>query len=313
MSSISKLRNRRLLIALALLSVYFVWGSTYLALRFGLDGFPPLTLNGIRFLLAGIVMYLLLRLRGAPSPTRRQVWNATRMGVLLLVGGVGGMGLALQAGIGSGVAATAAAAIPVWSALAGGFFGSWPARREWIGLGVGLVGVLVLVQEGDFQASPGGLALAVLSPLVWSIGAVWGSNRDMPKGAMSATVQLLTAGPALLVIGPLLGERIDSVPSSSSILSLLYLTVFGSIVAYTAFVFLLKSVRPALATSYAYVNPLVAVALGLTLGGEIITGPIVIALPLILAGVGLVATSKERRPAKPRTRHANEPITETAA
>jgi drug/metabolite transporter (DMT)-like permease len=285
----------KLLLLLALLSVYFIWGSTYLALRFGLEGFPPFLLNGLRFIIAGALIYPLSRLNGAVRPTRRQVWNATRMGMLLLVGGVGGMTLALQAGIGSGLAATAAAVIPVWTAVAGGFFGQWPVRREWVGLGIGLAGVVILVQEGDFQASALGLFLAVAAPLSWSIGSIWGSNREMPSGLMSAAVQLGTAGIVMLGIGLAMGERLSAAPGAKAALSLAYLVVFGSIVAYTAYVYLLDNVRHALATSYAYVNPVVAMALGLTLGDEVVTGPVVIALPLILVSVALVAAEGRSR------------------
>ena len=288
-------RGTRLLVPLALISVYFIWGSTYLALRFGLEGFPPFLLNGLRFTIAGALVYPLARLSGAARPTRTQVWNAARMGMLLLVGGVGGMTLALQAGIGSGLAATAAAVIPVWTAVTGGLFGQWPVRREWVGLAIGLAGVVILVQEGDFQASAFGLVLAVAAPLSWSIGSIWGSNREMPSGLMSVAVQLGTAGIAMLGIGLAMGERISAAPGTKAALSLAYLIVFGSVVAYTAYVYLLDNVRQALATSYAYVNPVVAMALGLTMGDEVVTGPVVIALPLILVSVALVAAQGRPR------------------
>jgi drug/metabolite transporter (DMT)-like permease len=283
------------LTVLSLLSVYFIWGSTYLALRFGLEGFPPFLLNGLRFTLAGALVYPLARLSGASRPSRSQVWNAARMGTLLLVGGVGGMTLALQAGIGSGLAATAAAVIPVWTALAGGLFGQWPHRREWTGLAAGFVGVVILVQEGDFQASAVGLIFAVLAPMLWSIGSVWGANRRMPSGLMSAAVQLGTAGVLMSLIGLSIGERITVVPDPEAMIAFAYLAVFGSVVAYTAYVYLLDKVRNALATSYAYVNPVVAIALGLTLGEETVTGPVLVALPLILLAVGLVATEGRAR------------------
>lgn len=292
-------REPRLLVAASLVSVYFIWGSTYLALRFGLEGFPPFILNGLRFLLAGAVMYLVLRPRGAAAPTGRQAWNAGRMGLMLLVGGVGGMTLAIQSGIGSGVAATAAAVIPVWSGLAGGLVGQWPVRREWIGLATGLGGVVVLVQEGDFRATVIGLLFALIAPLLWSVGSVWGSRREMPEGLMSPAVQLLAAGAAMLVIGLAAGERIGSAPPARSLVALAYLVVFGSIVAYTAYLHLMRAVRPALANSYAYVNPVVAVVLGLTLGQESITGPALVALPLILVGVGLMVTAKQRQAREP--------------
>ncbi len=290
----TSVRPQRALVGSALVAVYFIWGSTYLALRFGLEGFPPFILNGIRFVAAGGVMYTILRFRGVPAPSRRQWWNAIRMGSLLLVGGVGLMTIAEDLGVGSGIAATAAAVIPVWSALIGGFFGQWPGRREVIGLAVGLAGVLVLAQEGDLRSSVAGLMLVVLAPVLWSFGSVWGARLDMPPGFMTPASQLLSAGMVMLIAGPLAGERMTAIPTGAAWLALLYLTVMGSIVAYTAYVFLLRSVRPAMATSYAYVNPVVAVILGVTMGAEIISGPILVALPLILVGVGLVASAPSR-------------------
>ena len=303
-----------LLVVLALAAVYFIWGSTYLALRFGLEGFPPFLLGGIRFIIAGSLMYTALRLRGTPPPTRRQWWNAGRMGVLLLVGGVGSMTVAESVGVGSGVAASAAAAIPVWAALVAGSFGQWPARREWIGLVIGLVGVIVLLQEGDFQANKLGVVLVIVGPVLWAFGSVWGSRQEMPDGFMAPASQLLVAGVVMLIGAAIRGERITETPNATSWLALAYLILIGSMVAYTAYFYLLKTVRPALATSYAYVNPLVAVVLGLTLGAEIITGAVLIALPLILAGVGLVATARRNSAAaRPRSfRRARSPLEEAA-
>jgi drug/metabolite transporter (DMT)-like permease len=275
----------------ALTAVYFIWGSTYLGLRFGLRGFPPLLLNGFRFLIAGGMLLLVLGLRGKLSATPRQVWNAARMGLVLLIGGVGLVTVAESLGVGSGIAATAVAVIPVWAALIGGFFGNWPHRREWIGLAIGLVGVLVLAQEGDFRASPGGMALIIVSPMIWAFGSVWGTRLDLPDSSTTTTVELLTAGIVMSILGPLLGEGINGKPPAEAWVALGYLAIMGSIVAFSAYIYLLKTVRPSLSTSYAYVNPLVAVVLGLSLGGEEISGPVFIALPLILAGVALVATS----------------------
>jgi len=284
----------------ALAAVYIIWGSTYLAIRFGLEGFPPFLLSGIRFLVAGVLMYAVLRFRGAPAPTRRHWWNGARVGLLMLVGGVGLVTMAEDAGVGSGVAATAVAVIPLWAALVSGLFGSWPARVEWVGLVLGFGGVIVLAQEGDFGSNPVGMALVVIAPILWAIGSVWGSRLELPQPAMATAIQLLVAGSAMVVLGPLRGERISEVPQASAWLALGYLIVFGSIVGYTAYVYLLRTVRPALATSYAYVNPVVAVVLGVTLGSEVLTGPALIALPLILAGVGLVllAARKPRRAQK---------------
>jgi drug/metabolite transporter (DMT)-like permease len=286
-------KSSRTAVFASLVAVYIIWGSTYLALRFGLEGFPPFTLNGLRFVIAGTIMYVVLRMRGSAPPTRRQWWNAARMGSLLLIGGVGLVTIAENLGVGSGVVATAAAAIPVWAALVGGSFGQWPSSREWIGLAVGLTGVIVLLQEGDFRVSTPAMLLVLAGPLLWAFGSVWGKRLEMPEGLMAPAAQLLSAGVVMLIIGPAMGERMSAVPGAVPLLALAYLIVMGSIVAYTAYVYLLQTVRPALATSYAYVNPVVAVALALTLGAEIITGPIFIALPLILAGVGLTAVRRK--------------------
>jgi drug/metabolite transporter (DMT)-like permease len=297
-------RNSTALMVAALIAVYFIWGSTYLGIRFGMEGFPPFLLNGFRFLVAGVILMVILQARGTATATRRQWWNAGRMGILLLVGGVGLVSLAERLGVGSGVAATAVAVVPVWIALISGLFGNWPRGREWIGLGIGLLGVLILAQEGDFQASPAGMALIAISPIIWAFGSIWGTRLDLPGSSMTTAIQLLTAGVVMTLLGPLLGERIVAPPPPVAWVALVYLAIFGSLIAFSAYIYLLKTVRPALSTSYAYVNPVVAVALGLTLGGETVTGPVLIALPLIVVSVILVAG---------RRRDREEPTTELRA
>lgn len=289
------LPNRRLVIG-ALGALYFVWGSTYLAIRFGLEGFPPFLLNGIRFLIAGALMLMLLRRRF--SATRAQIVNAAKIGTVLLIGGTGLVTVAEDAGIGSAVAAAAIAVTPVWVGVSSGIFGEWPGRREWTGLAIGLAGVLILAREGDFQASPLGLALIIIAPMVWSFASVWGTKVDLPDPLSNAAIQLLAGGVSMGIIGLVIGERITTPPSAVAWAGVLYLATFGSLVAFTAFVYLMHTVRPALATSYAYVNPIVAVILGVTLGGEHLSGAVFFALPLILASVALVATKGKSKPAR---------------
>ncbi len=274
---------------LALLAVYLIWGSTYLGLRLGLEGFPPFLLNGFRFLVAGALMVLFLRWRGRLRATPTQVWNSARAGALMLVGGVGLVTLAEHHGVGSAVAATAVAIIPVWAALIAGAYGNWPRRTEWVGLAVGLAGVLILAAEGDFRSSPSGMLMVVVAPMIWAFGSVWSTKLELPEPMTSASIQLSTAGVVMTVVGLAIGERVVSPVPAVAWGAFVYLAIFGSLVAFTAYVYLIHTVRPSLATSYAYVNPVVAVALGLTLGGETITGAIFIALPLILAGVAIVA------------------------
>lgn len=287
-------KGTRALTVAALVAVYFIWGSTYLGLRFGLEGFPPFLLNGFRFLMAGVILFSLLRIKGQARATRRQWWNASRMGIMLLVGGVGLVTIAEDLGVGSGVAATAVATIPLWSALISGLYGDWPHRREWLGLAIGVAGVLVLAQEGDFQASPLGMSMLVIAPIVWAFGSIWGTRLDLPGPSTTTAIELVSAGLLMTAVGPLLGERITEPPSMIAWAALLYLAIMGSLVALTAYIYLLRTVRPSLSTSYAYANPVVAVVLGITLGQEVITGPVLLALPLILIGVALVATTRSR-------------------
>ncbi len=283
------MRRTRLPVVAALTAVYLVWGSTYLALRFMVDGFPPLLGNAIRMTVAGGLLYPWLRLRGAAAPTRRQWGYGFAVGTALFLGGVGLVTIAEDVGVGSGVTATAVAMVPVWAALISGFFGQWPTRREWVGLAIGLAGVVLLSREGDFQGAPLGLFLIVISPIFWAFGSVWSKYVDLPDGLMSSTVQMIGGGVVLAVTGFAFGERLPASPSAASVIALIYLIGAGSIVAFTAYAYLLRTVPAPLATSYAYVNPVVAVILGITIGAEQVTGQVWLALPIILTAVALIA------------------------
>jgi drug/metabolite transporter (DMT)-like permease len=284
----------RWLIGLALFAVYLIWGSTYLALRYLVEEFPAFVGNGIRFVVAGFAMFVFLRRRGAPAPAGRDWWSAAQVGALLMMGGVGVVALAEARGVGSGLAATAVAAMPLWAALWSGLFGRWPNRAEWLGLAIGLTGVIILSQEGDFAGNALGIALMVAAPISWAFGSVWSQRITLPPGAMATAMEMTTGGVILLIVGFGRGERFEAFPDLNGWLALVYLITLGSIVAFTAYMYLLNTVRPALATSYAYVNPVVAVLLGVTLGSEVLSGQALIALPLILGGVALVAIAKDR-------------------
>lgn len=286
--------RNRWLIGLALFAVYVIWGSTYLALRYLVEEFPPFIGNGIRFVVAGFAMLLYLRRRGAPSPSGREWWSAAQIGALLMMGGVGLVALAEARGVGSGLAATAVAAMPLWAALWSGLFGRWPNRLEWLGLAVGLTGVVILSQEGDFSGNALGITLMIIAPISWAFGSVWSQRITLPTGAMATALEMATGGVILLIVGFVRGERFEGVPALDGWLALIYLITLGSIVAFSAYMYLLNTVRPALATSYAYVNPVVAVLLGVSIGSEVLSGQAVIALPLILGGVALVAAARDR-------------------
>jgi drug/metabolite transporter (DMT)-like permease len=151
--------------------------------------------------------------------------------------------------------------------------------------------VLILATEGDFRSSPVGMVMVLVSPIIWAFGSVWSTKIDLPDPMSSVAVQLSTAGVVMTVIGLGIGERVATPVPAIAWGAMIYLAIFGSLIAFTAYVYLIHTVRPSLATSYAYVNPVVAVVLGLTLGGEVITGAVFIALPLVLAGVALVAVA----------------------
>ncbi|MCC7450278.1 MAG: drug/metabolite exporter YedA [Anaerolineae bacterium] len=284
--------NKRTLVIVALLTVYIIWGTTYLAIRYALESFPPYLMMGIRFVIAGGGLFAFLWLRGATMPTLRQWRSAAIVGILLYVGAMGSVAMAEQS-VSSGLAATLVATSPVFAMLFSLLWGGRPVRREWIGVALGILGVALLTFEGDLRANPGGIALMVFAPLCWSLGSVWSKHLDLPKGAMGNAAEMLVGGVVLVPLGLLRGEQIASTPTPAALLALVYLITFGSLATMTAYMFLLKTVSPALATSYAFVNPAIALALGVLLGGERITGMALVALPIILIGVGFVALRKQ--------------------
>ena len=284
--------HNRMGVVLALLALYLIWGSTYLAIRVAIESIPPLLMAGVRFLLAGGILYLFLRLRGVTSPSRPQWAGSAAVGVLLIGGGMGGVSFAEQ-WVPSSVTAVCIATSPLWISLFAGLWGRWPVRTEWLGLGLGFVGVILLNLGSGLWANPLGAIILLISPICWAFGSAWSHHLPLPSGLMASAAQMLAGGGFLTLLGLLLGERITIQPTTQSILAFAYLIIFGSLIAYTAYGFLLRRVRPALATSYAYVNPLVAVCLGVVFAGERITILTVVAMVVILAAIGLITLGRE--------------------
>ena len=295
-NSVAATQPKRLVIGLSLLSLYTLWGGTYLGMRVALEGFPPLFVAGFRQLLAGIILYAFLRLRGAARPTRAQWLGAAVVGGLLLLVGNGGVVFAEQ-WVSSGLAALALGAIPLWAALFSGLFGRWPRPIEWCGLAIGFAGLVLLNLDNGLHANPLGAIVLLVAPLSWALGSILSQHLPSPKGLMASAAQMLTGGVMLFIVGTLLGERMTAFPGPRPLIAMIYLIVGGSLVGFTAYGYLLRNTRPALATSYAYVNPLVAVGLGVALAGEHITLIGVLAMFTILSGVVLVTMGKERRSA----------------
>jgi drug/metabolite transporter (DMT)-like permease len=279
--------ERRWLIPLALLSVYVIWGSTYLGIRIGLTGFPPFTLAALRFLAAGIVMYAWLRLRGVKPPSRLQWRNAAITGILLLLLGNGMVCFAEQS-VTSGVAAVAIASEPLFIALFLFAYRERPSRGEIAGLAVGFLGVIVLNSGGTMRAAPLAAVALLVATAAWAFGSIWSRRQDMPEGPMNVAAQMLCAAPALALVAWLTGEHLPAHPPTASIFAVAYLTVFGSIIGFSAYLFLVKHARPTLTASYAYVNPPVAVLLGALILGEHVGTAEIGGMLVILIGVAII-------------------------
>lgn len=284
----------RVLIPLALLTLYLVWGSTYLGIRLALESYPPFLLAGVRFLGAGVAMYAFLRWRGQAAPTRRQWRNAAITGVLLLGFGNGLVCFAEER-VSSGIAAVAVSSMPLFAAAFSGMYGQWPTRRETIGLLVGFAGVIVLNLGSGLSGERLGAVALLTAAMCWAFGSVWSRRQDMPAGPMNTAAQMLCASVALLGVGLVGGEALPAHPTTRATLALVYLAVFGSIVAFSAYLYVLKHARPALATSYAYVNPPVAVLLGVLLVGEHVGRYDLAGMAIILVGVAVITLSGQRR------------------
>ena len=298
MSSATTLPTRpNALLLPALLACYLVWGSTYLAIHLALPSFPPFFQMGTRFLAAGGLLMAWLLARGQALPSAMEWRNALVIGVLMLGGG---MGLTAQASvhIGSGLIATFIAVVPMLTCGWGLLFGKRPTRLELLGMAMGLVGVGLLVQEASFAAAPIGLLCITGATLAWSLGSVLSTTRlPLAKGPMGYASEMLCGGTALLLVSLALGEQPTWPPTAAATAAWVYLVVAGSLVAFSAYLYLLAHATPALATSYAFVTPLIALFLGVVLAGEVVTAHEWRACAVILLGVVciLVAGQKSRK------------------
>ncbi len=279
--------RQKWLVPLCLIALYFIWGSTFIGMKFAIESFPPFMMASLRFLVAGGLLYGVLRLTGAPGPSLTEWGGAAVVGTLLLSVGNAGVAYAQQ-WVDTGAAAMVIATVPIWVTMFSGLGGEWPHRREWLGIALGLLGVVILNLDGNMRASPLGATVLLVAAASWGFGSVLGKRLPLPSGSMSSAAQMLAGGAVLAVVSWLHGEKMTATPTADAMLALVYLVLFGSFVAYSAYLYLLKTVRPALATSYAFINPLVAMALGSWLVSERIGVFEVIAMVIILIGVMLV-------------------------
>jgi len=292
----------RLQIALAFLSIYTIWGSTYLAIRFAIETFPPFLMAAIRFLIAGGALYTWMRLRGAQRPTRANWKAATIIGGLLLLGGNGGVTKAEQV-IPSGLTAVLITIVPIWMALLELLQKNRvvPTPQVVLGLVLGFGGVILLVGPGDLAGgglNPLWVGVLLFASLSWAIGSVYSRKASLPKTPLLGSgMEMLAGGVLLLLVSLVSQEWVGFQPSKISFLSLisfLYLLVFGSLIAFSSYVWLLTKTTTARASTYAYVNPVVAVFLGYFLAGEQLTLRTLLASTMIVIAVVVITTYKTR-------------------
>ena len=281
----------------AFAAVYVIWGSTYLGIRIAIETLPPFTMSGVRFLIAGTLLYLWSRSRGAPAPRPVQWKHATLVGGLLFLGGNGGVVWAAQ-WVPSGLVALLVATAPFWIVLVHWLFAGGPRPGPLLVLGLlwGLAGMVLLIGSQDIRSDTAQLAgalVVIAGSFCWAMGSVVQRRLDLPRvGHMSTAMQMLTGGGLMLVAGVVLGEpgRIDvAAVSARSALAVLYLIFFGSMVAFSAYVWLLRVTTPARVGTYAYVNPVVALFLGWALAGETLTSRVLLAAAVILTAVMVIA------------------------
>lgn len=276
-------------VGLALLLVYIVWGTTYFAISVALQSMPALWMNGIRFTLAGVVMLVWALARGEQLPTALQWRNAALVGGLMVFGAMTLVMMAQSHGIGSGLMATVVTTMPMWLALWTRLGGERVPLTSWAGLVLGVGGAVLLAMEGDFSASTVGALAAFGAPLCWSIGSYASRKLDLPRPAMAAGAQWVLGGAMGIALAAAL-EPMDAMlhATATAWWAWTYLLVFGTLIALNAYLWLLQNTSAALAGSYSFVNPAVALLVGAGMGGESLTGWVFAALPLIAAALGLI-------------------------
>lgn len=296
--------DRNLRIAAALAALYVIWGTTYYVIRQAVDAMPPLTMAAIRFLIPGLALYLWTRMRGVPAPGKAEWKRAAILGGLMLAIGNGAVSYA-ETDMPSGIAALLVAAVPMWTVVLDWTLGGNRPRPFVVGgLALGVAGVALLVTNDPGGWTGGGFSLAfVLLILVgcgaWALGSLRSRHGEAPKSFWQDLAMQMLAGGAFLVVGAvLLGEPANFHPATvpaSAWLGIAYLSVFGSIVALGCFLWLLRTTSPAMATTYAFVNPAVAVLVGVLLGDQPLSWLMAAATLLIILGVALIVAGRAKR------------------
>jgi drug/metabolite transporter (DMT)-like permease len=288
-----------------LLAVYILWGTTYYAIKVAITGFPTFFFVGTRFVAAGGLILLWQLLRGAPMPTWPQWRGAALIGCLLLLAGNGTVAMGEQ-WVSSGAAVALVSSVPLTTAAWSCLFGERPAKLEWLAMGVGTLGIAVMLLGHDLRASPLGVAVVLGGSVCWSLGTVLARRLDVPAGATGFGAEMLCAGMAGFIVSALAHEPWTFSSAPRPWVAWGYLVVFGSLIGFSAFRFLVERVSSTLATSYAYVNPPVALFIGWWLGNERFSAALLLGLPVVLGAVGLQTWAHTRA-------YARAPVPVTSA
>ena len=274
---------------LALLIIWIVWGSTYLAIRIAVATIPPFLLISTRFLLAGTILFVFAKVRGAALPSALQWRNAAIIGGLLLGCGVGVTAFSEQ-NISSSLTTIIVAGGSIVNVLMAGLINkTWPKRLEWLGIAIGLAGVALLAFDGDLRAKPFNILIQLFALTCWATGSALSSKLKLAEGAMGSASEMLAGGVLLFVVSMAHGDKLPAQFAPEAVGAWVYLVVFGSVVAYSAYMHVLKHARPALATSYSYINPLVAIVLGFVVLNERVSIIAFVSAGFIISGVLLMS------------------------
>jgi len=275
-------------------ATWFIWGTMFLAIKWALVSFPPFYQMGTQFLAAGAVLAIVARVRGAAWPDRRQWGGGAVLGCLLLGAGYGFTALA-ETSVSSGLVVAFTAIVPTLIAIMEWLYGVRPAPRQLVGIAIGLVGIVMMTQGQGFAASLPGLLAIAAACVGWVLGSVWavrglpgGARLQIAAGFMGHASQMLTGGVMLIAASWLLGEAPAWPPQPVALASWAYVSFAGSLISYTAYMLLLERTSAAIAVSYTYVNPVVALVLGVTLGGETVSGFEWLAVGIVLVAVVLL-------------------------
>jgi drug/metabolite transporter (DMT)-like permease len=315
---ISLPRASRAQIVVAFALVYVVWGSTYLTIHIAIETLPAFLMSGARFIVAGLLLYAFARRPGAPRErlTFAHWRSAAIIGACLLVVGNGGVSWGEQY-LPTGFVALIIATVPLWMALFAPLFGGrWINWTAAAGIALGLAGIALLVRPGGDGAGHWQTLVVLLSPIMWALGSLYARGAPAPKQPLTAiALQMITGGVLLTLVGIADGELGHvhlSTVSFASVASVIYLILVGSLVGYVAYIWLLHHVSPTATSTYAFVNPVVAVGLGVLILGESVTPLTLVAAALIVGAVALLLTGQARR-ARPRaTAECEVPVSEVA-